>query len=610
MRTFRVIRRLTAATLAAAALLAWGPTAAAQVVVQVMSVNNPASAQAEAERLLSFGVPSFQRTENVPDAGLRHRVYLGPFDTRQEAAAAAEALKANGQVTDYIIREDAGNFSAPPPPEALPPQTGWSNQAPAQAAAPVQAQPPAQGDWPAQAPGEWPAYPAQPPAQAGAQAQGGWPPPAQAGAPAQGDWPPPATAQAPAQSEWPAYPAQPAAQPPAQPSAQAGGQPLPAAIPVVTAEPAASAAAPSAWPAPVAAAAPATLTGDMKLQGFTILVDLSSSMRRLSPCLGGLVKQEAVNSLLRKINQRIPNRPYTAALRVFGYKQAWSRRDYTTLYFGPATYDRQGLETAVGRLYAADSISPFGWALADSEKELASMKPPMAALMFADFEETTDSGAPADKAKNLRRRHGGDLKVYAYYVTRQGDAKTLARDIAKAGGGQAWDVCDLLGSEAAFEGMMNEVFGPAEEPRCADGDSDGVCDDRDVCPRTPTGAPVDERGCWIAAYSQFFDFDKAEVKSAFHPRLKYAAEIMIKNPQIGVVTVAGHTDAKGTDAYNLELGRKRAEAVKELLVKFGAPADKLKVESFGKTKPVAPNDTAENRAKNRRVEFHVGDVPD
>jgi OOP family OmpA-OmpF porin len=279
------------------------------------------------------------------------------------------------------------------------------------------------------------------------------------------------------------------------------------------------------------------------------------------------------------------------------------------MYFGPAVYDRSAFETAIGRLFAADSVSPFGWALADSENELSVMKSPRAVLMFADFEETTDSGAPAAKARSLSRKFGGDTRVYTFHVTRQTNGVELAKSVALAGGGKAWSVCDLLGDASAFEAAMTEIFGPAEAPPCQDSDKDGVCDDRDVCPGTPGGAPVDERGCWIAAYSQFFDFDKAEVKSAFHPRIKYAAELIANNPQIGLVTIAGHTDGKGTEAYNLELGRKRAEAVKELLIGFGAPPERLSVVSYGKAQPIAENETEEGRAKNRRVEFHVGQKP-
>jgi OOP family OmpA-OmpF porin len=347
----------------------------------------------------------------------------------------------------------------------------------------------------------------------------------------------------------------------------------------------------------------------MKIKGFVILSDLSSSMRSLSSCPGRLVKEEAATILLRRMNQRIPSHPYVAALRVFGYKQAWTRRDYTTLYFGPQTYDRGALETAIGRLYAADSISPFGSALEASESELKAMENPRAILMFSDFEETTDPGDPVNKARSIRRKYGQETKVYAFYVTNQKPGQKLAQEVAEAGGGQAYNICNILESANAFESMMTEIFGPRDLPPCRDSDGDGVCDDRDQCSNTPKGAPVDERGCWIAAYSQFFDFDKAEVKYAFQPRLKSAAEILINNPQLGEVLIAGHTDNKGTDTYNMELGRRRAEAVKDLLVKFGAPADKLKIVSFGKTRPIASNDTEEGRAKNRRVEFHVGDAP-
>jgi OOP family OmpA-OmpF porin len=575
---------------------------AQQVVVQVMSVSNPDSAANEVSRLLNQGVPSFQRAEDVPGSGLRYRVYLGPFDSKDEAVGAAEALKSAGLVGDYLIRAD----SEVPPAAAAP--------AIAAAAAPQ----PAGGDyWPPPSNNAAPAAP-QP-------ANGDyWPPPPNNAAPAapqpnNGDyWPPPPNNAAPAAPQsssgeyWPPLPQQPQGGAPVQPTVDPAAAGVPSSTPVLA--PQGPAAVPANNVPPAAAAAPAAVipakpSGAMKVQGFEILADLSSSMRRLSPCVGGLVKQEAVNTLLRKMNHRIPSQPYVAVLRVFGYKQAWSRKDYTTLYFGPATYDREQLESGIGRLFAADSISPFGWALAESENELQAMNNPRAILMFADFEETTDSGAPVEKAKNIVRKYGNDTRIYTYYVTRQTTARELARNIAKAGNGKAYNVCDLLGDEAAFEAMMEEIFGPRDIPPCSDKDSDGVCDDKDLCPSTPIGAPVDERGCWIAAYSQFFDFDKSDVKAAFHPRIKYAAELMVKNPQMGVVTIAGHTDAKGTDAYNMELGRKRAEAVKELLVKFGAPADKLVVESFGKTRPIADNDTEEGRAKNRRVEFHVGDVP-
>jgi OOP family OmpA-OmpF porin len=329
----------------------------------------------------------------------------------------------------------------------------------------------------------------------------------------------------------------------------------------------------------------------------------------LSPCTGGLVKAEAESTLLRRMSQRLPSRPYIAALRVFGYQQAWREADFTTLYYGPTAYESAGFDQAVARLAPASAVSPFSVGMKATAEELASMPSPRVVLMFSDFEVTSDPGDPPAEASRLRSRFGGDTRVYSFYVTKVKKAKTLAANVGSSGGGKSFDVCAMLEDDAAFEAMMDEIFGPKEEPPCRDSDGDGVCDAQDVCPQTPEGAPVDSRGCWIAAYSQFFDFDKAVVKSAFVPRLQYAAEIIKKNPSLGDIIIAGHTDGKGTDAYNLDLGRKRAQAVMDILVKNGAPASRLKVESFGKQRPIADNNTEEGRAQNRRVEFHVGEVP-
>jgi OOP family OmpA-OmpF porin len=348
---------------------------------------------------------------------------------------------------------------------------------------------------------------------------------------------------------------------------------------------------------------------NMKVHGFGMLVDLSSSMLWLSPCVGGLDKAEAESILIRKMTHRIPRSPFVATLRVFGYKNAWREVDYTTLYYGPKVFNPDDFETAVSKLMPANAISPFGVGMKALTGDLAAMDNPRVVLMFSDFEVFSDPGDPPGESRKLLELYGSDTKVYTFYVTKVKKAVTLANQIALTGGGKSYNVCSLLSDDTLFEDVMDEIFGPMVEPPCSDIDADGVCDERDKCPQTPKGAPVDGRGCWIAAYSQFFDFDKTVVKSEFHPRLQYAAEIISQNTQIPLVIIAGHTDSKGTDQYNMDLGKRRAEAVKTLLIKFGAPVDRLSVESFGKTRPIDTNDTDEGRARNRRVEFHVGEVP-
>ena len=359
----------------------------------------------------------------------------------------------------------------------------------------------------------------------------------------------------------------------------------------------------SAWAQPLDQSAPPPAT----LAGFTMLVDLSSSMRYMAPC-DKWIKEEAVGTLLRKINHRLPNYPYTASLRVFGYKQAWTKDDFTTLYYGPAPYNTDALDDAIARLSAADSVSPFASALEASKVELAGMGSPKAVLMFSDFEPVIGSGNPVQSAAEVRREYRENIGVYTFYVSTHHDAPKLAGEIAEAGGGKAYDICELLNDEAAFENMMMEIFGPGGNP-CPDADGDGVCDDDDLCPNTPPGVPVDCRGCWIAAYAQFFDFDKDVVKSAYRPRLRNAAELLNRNPGLSTIIIAGHTDNVGTAEYNRDLGFRRAESVKNFLVEYGVSPDRLRVESFGETRPIDTNDTVEGRARNRRVEFHIGEVP-
>src|SRR5204862_6239001 len=70
-----------------------------------------------------------------------------------------------------------------------------------------------------------------------------------------------------------------------------------------------------------------------------------------------------------------------------------------------------------------------------------------------------------------------------------------------------------------------------------------------------------------------------------------------------VVVVEGHTDAVGSDAYNMKLSQRRADTVRDYMVKNGITPSRIKTEAFGKTRPIASNKTAEGRAQNRRVEI-------
>jgi OmpA-OmpF porin, OOP family len=101
-----------------------------------------------------------------------------------------------------------------------------------------------------------------------------------------------------------------------------------------------------------------------------------------------------------------------------------------------------------------------------------------------------------------------------------------------------------------------------------------------------------------------FDFDKAVVKPNSYGDVKNLADFMKQYPATHV-EVAGHTDSVGPDAYNQKLSQRRADAVKQVLVKDGVAANRVTSVGYGESRPVADNATEAGRAVNRRVEAAV-----
>ena len=102
-----------------------------------------------------------------------------------------------------------------------------------------------------------------------------------------------------------------------------------------------------------------------------------------------------------------------------------------------------------------------------------------------------------------------------------------------------------------------------------------------------------------------FDFDKANVKQESYGDIKNLADFMNQYPQT-TTTVEGHTDAKGSDAYNQKLSERRANAVREVLVnQYGVSGERVNAVGYGESRPVADNASDAGRAINRRVEAEV-----
>ncbi len=107
----------------------------------------------------------------------------------------------------------------------------------------------------------------------------------------------------------------------------------------------------------------------------------------------------------------------------------------------------------------------------------------------------------------------------------------------------------------------------------------------------------------LVSYGIYFDVNKAEVKPESYGTLKELAQVLKENSDVRV-KIVGHTDSDGDDAKNLDLSKRRSQAIKNALTKeFGIAADRLECDGAGEKQPVAKNDTPSNKALNRRVEF-------
>lgn len=108
--------------------------------------------------------------------------------------------------------------------------------------------------------------------------------------------------------------------------------------------------------------------------------------------------------------------------------------------------------------------------------------------------------------------------------------------------------------------------------------------------------------CHVALYGVLFDFNKSTLQPASDGILTQVATMMTANPSLNV-EVQGHTDNVGTDAYNQTLSEARARSVMTWLTQHGVAAGRMTAKGYGKTQPVADNNSDEGRMKNRRVEI-------
>ncbi len=124
---------------------------------------------------------------------------------------------------------------------------------------------------------------------------------------------------------------------------------------------------------------------------------------------------------------------------------------------------------------------------------------------------------------------------------------------------------------------------------------------------TPTPTQTSEEPFMVTARVHF-DFNKSYIKKEYIPLLNEVVKVLRENPNVRV-RIEGFTDDIGSKAYNDRIALRRAQAVRDYLIKAGIPADRIEVAGFGKERYIADNTTPIGRFTNRRAEFIVIQVP-
>jgi outer membrane protein OmpA-like peptidoglycan-associated protein len=164
---------------------------------------------------------------------------------------------------------------------------------------------------------------------------------------------------------------------------------------------------------------------------------------------------------------------------------------------------------------------------------------------------------------------------------------------------------------------------PPPAPAPSDRDLDGIADSQDACPDIP-GIPTDDpasNGCPPASdvvrvvenrieYGQvvLFDTGSSVLARDAWSVVQRLADFINSNPQFEQVHIGGHADERGPEDFNRRLSQARADAVREILVRFGVDAGRLTAEGFGFSQPRAQGHTEDDWRQNRRVEFLISKV--
>jgi len=278
-------------------------------------------------------------------------------------------------------------------------------------------------------------------------------------------------------------------------------------------------------------------------------------------------------ALTQSMVKAFPDGSYKAGLLSYGGEWTFEWVDY------PAKpLDRPALEQASDDLRFLSGSTPLNEAIAYVGDKYFSKTANRALIVVSDGK--TEPQPLLDTAVSMA--YGGNLCIHTVQVGEDAAGGKLLADLANLTPCGSYRHGDTISTEAGMDSFIREVFF------------------QDLAIIEMVG-PDGTKGVLGIVY---FDIDKSIVKSEYHEMLGRIAE-MLKSTSDVFLCVQGHTDYTASNAYNMGLAQRRAQAVCDALISRGVSTDRVFPKAYGEESPAASNSTREGRQLNRRVELSV-----
>lgn len=346
-----------------------------------------------------------------------------------------------------------------------------------------------------------------------------------------------------------------------------------------------------------------------KVQVFEVILDTTMSM---ADPYRGSTKLRYEKDLVTLFDRTIPNLKLTAVARSFGSYEFMGSNTSRILY-GPEPYEKSSLPQAAAALVPR-GFSPLNMAIDGATEDLRIQSGQMAVIIFSDGEDM-EKFRPEDAAARMKNTYGERICIYAVHL---GDSATGRRQLQKivdAGGCGILVKGEDISSPVGMADFVEKVFlktyeavplkkeepvmpKPAPTPAPPPPPKEEIVEVKTQAQMAPIDAPKEPVTIRLNIE---FDTGKHFIKSKYYDEIKRVADFMREHPK-AKAAIEGHTDNVGKRSANMNLSRKRAEAVMNFLVqKFNIDVSRLEAVGYGPDRPIADNKTREGRQHNRRV---------